>query len=170
MDKVYAFDQTLRMPVISPMPLLVAEVNGMPESLLLGQRYRAELVLKNVGRTPLRNLRLRLSNAAFCVVGEDAPDMTIEQAAPALAPSLNRTNAFHGPGLGPHPILNPTLSSWLSLSLLFPSLWPLVRSQGTPRLSFASPRPKLTLMQHWPSSRRRSRLQPQSTASASQCS
>ena len=37
MAKMYAFDQSLNMPVIPPQPLMSAVVENMPESMLLGQ-------------------------------------------------------------------------------------------------------------------------------------
>jgi len=89
MGKMYSFDQSLIMPVIPPMPLLKAEIEGMPETMMLGQRHRAELVLTNVGRTPLSSLRLRLSQPAFCVVGEDAPSTSIEAAAEQAAAAVD---------------------------------------------------------------------------------
>jgi hypothetical protein len=39
----YAFDQSLRLEVVGPMPLLQAAIEGMPTSLLLGQVAPAQL-------------------------------------------------------------------------------------------------------------------------------
>ena len=88
LGKVYAFNQSLVMPVIPPQPLLTASIEGAPETMMLGQRHRAEIVLANTGRTPLTNLRLRISQPAFCVVGEDSPDTSIEAAAEQAAAAV----------------------------------------------------------------------------------
>ena len=80
--RVYAFDQSLSMRVVPPMPLLQAAIEGLPQTLLLGQVANASIVLSNIGRTPLASIRLRISQPAFCVVGD--PD-----AAPP-APPLER--------------------------------------------------------------------------------
>merc|ERR1719197_179870 len=72
MTREYAFDQSLDLPVVGPMPLLQAVLEGLPNSLLLGQVVPAKLELTNCGRTPLTALRLRLSHPAFCVVAEES--------------------------------------------------------------------------------------------------
>ena len=88
MGKVYAFDQSLAMRVVQPMPLLQARIDGLPQSMLLGELVRTTLVLSNVGRTPLCEAKLRLSQPAFCVlVDADAPPdgMMAGEAAAAAA-------------------------------------------------------------------------------------
>ena len=71
--KVYAFDQSLRMRVVPPMPLLQAHIEGMPSTMLLGQLVKTTLVLANVGRTSLCEAKLRMSQPAFCMLAETPP-------------------------------------------------------------------------------------------------
>lgn len=66
--KAYAFDQSLAMSVVAAMPLLEARIENFPQTMLLGEVAKGVLVLSNVGRTPLCELRLRLSQPAFCVL------------------------------------------------------------------------------------------------------
>ena len=87
--KEYAFDQSLRLEVVGPMPLLQAAIEGMPASLLLGQVVLAKLVLTNGGRTPLTALRLRLSHPSFCVVAEEATPPTAADAAQQAAAAVS---------------------------------------------------------------------------------
>ncbi len=76
--KVYAFDQSLSMKVVQPMPLLQASIEGLPSTLLYGQIATCTLVLCNVGRTPLNEIKLRLSQPAFCVLGDPEPELPDE--------------------------------------------------------------------------------------------
>ena len=53
----YAFDQSLRLDVVGPMPLLQAAIEGMPASLLLGQvtpAQRHRIVHRAPHRAPQR--------------------------------------------------------------------------------------------------------------------
>ena len=71
--KVYAFDQSLKMRVVPPMPLLQAHIDMLPASMMLGQVAQATLVVANVGRTPLSDAKVRLSQPAFCLLSDVRP-------------------------------------------------------------------------------------------------
>jgi tetratricopeptide (TPR) repeat protein len=74
MAKMYAFDQSLKMRVVHPMPLLQARIDGLPQTMLLGEVIKTSLVVSNVGQTPLCEAKLRLSQPAFCVLADPDAD------------------------------------------------------------------------------------------------
>ena len=86
LGKMYEFDQSLSMRVVHPMPLLQAHIEGLPQAMLLGEMVHTTLVVSNVGRTPLCEAKLRISQPAFCVL-EDA-SAAADGAAPAGAGPL----------------------------------------------------------------------------------
>jgi len=88
--KVYAFDQSLSMKVVQQMPLLQASIEGLPSTLLFGQIATCSLVLCNVGRTPLNEIKLRMSQPAFCMLGDPEPELPDEGA--QKRPSVARGN------------------------------------------------------------------------------
>jgi hypothetical protein len=59
----------LDLQVCGPMPLLEASLIGAPGQLLSGQLSSCQLRLSNVGRTEMRNLRIKLSHPAFLQLG-----------------------------------------------------------------------------------------------------
>ena len=129
MAKEYAFEQSLRLPVVGPHPLLQASISGMPSSLLLGQLVLARVELTNAGRTPLTSLRLRLSHPAFCVVGEEPPEPTAgdaaKQAAAALDGLLGKGAAGGGAPAAEPPAYRerdapPPTADWSTLTLPLP--------------------------------------------------
>ena len=60
LGKAYAFGQSLAMPVVAAKPLLHARVDGLPQSMLLGECVMATLLLSNVGGTSMCEAKLRL--------------------------------------------------------------------------------------------------------------
>ena len=73
-SKSYAFDQSLKMRAVAAMPLLQARIDGLPQTMLLGEFVRTTLVLSNVGRSSVCEAKLRLSQPAFCVLLDDKGD------------------------------------------------------------------------------------------------
>ena len=67
MNKVYAFDQSLSMTAVAAMPLLQAKLDGLPQTMMFGEYVQAALILTNVGRTPVSEAKLRISQPAFCI-------------------------------------------------------------------------------------------------------
>ncbi|KAI9345284.1 ER-golgi trafficking TRAPP I complex 85 kDa subunit-domain-containing protein [Obelidium mucronatum] len=64
-DPVYAVDNTLRLTVTSPMPVLDVLFHSFPETLLSGQVERTVLEVNNKGHRGLKNLKIKLSHASF---------------------------------------------------------------------------------------------------------
>jgi len=109
MAKHYAFEQSLRLDVVGPMPLLQAALEAIPTSLLLGQVVLAKLVLTNGGRTPLTALRLRLSHPSFCAVAEEATPPTAADAGQQAAAAVSGLGLGLGLGLAAVAVAAPPL-------------------------------------------------------------
>ena len=85
MSKSYAFDQSLTMRAVAAMPLLQARIDGLPQTMLLGEFVRTMLVLSNVGRSSVCEANLRLSQPAFCVLLDGEGDGSDERLASVIA-------------------------------------------------------------------------------------
>ncbi|KAJ3277304.1 Trafficking protein particle complex 8, partial [Rhizoclosmatium sp. JEL0117] len=75
-DPVYAADNTLKLTVTSPMPVLDVLFHSFPETLLSGQVERTVLEINNKGHRGLKNLKIKLSHPSFFGVGK-AEDIDI---------------------------------------------------------------------------------------------
>ncbi|KAJ3290281.1 Trafficking protein particle complex 8 [Borealophlyctis nickersoniae] len=78
---VYAVDNSLKLVVTSPMPVLDVIFHAFPDTLLSGEVVRAVLEVNNKGNRGLRNLKLKTSHPSFFCVG-DGGDMNDDSYAP----------------------------------------------------------------------------------------
>ncbi|ORY43873.1 hypothetical protein BCR33DRAFT_785666 [Rhizoclosmatium globosum] len=67
-DPVYAADNTLKLTVTSPMPVLDVLFHSFPETLLSGQVERTVLEINNKGHRGLKNLKIKLSHPSSLVL------------------------------------------------------------------------------------------------------
>jgi uncharacterized membrane protein len=75
-EPTYAVDNTLKLTVTPPMPVLDIQFHSFPETLLSGQVERAVLEINNKGNCGLRNLKVKLSHPSFmCLGGPELIDM-----------------------------------------------------------------------------------------------
>ncbi|KAI8835627.1 ER-golgi trafficking TRAPP I complex 85 kDa subunit-domain-containing protein [Chytriomyces cf. hyalinus JEL632] len=69
-DPVYAADNTLKLTVTAPMPVLDVLFHSFPDVLLSGQVERTVLEVNNKGNRGLKNLKMKLSHVSFFGVGD----------------------------------------------------------------------------------------------------
>ncbi|KAJ3401563.1 Trafficking protein particle complex 8, partial [Chytridiales sp. JEL 0842] len=71
-EPTYAIDNTLKLTVTPPMPVLDVTFHAFPETMLSGQVQRARLEINNKGNCGLKNLKVKLSHPSFmCLGGSD---------------------------------------------------------------------------------------------------